>query len=113
LVVDRDRLANRYDLASLETIFEQFDVAHEVGSTLVFVAEGLKPSPVYAIAQTAEPPLVLGPLQLVSWHATAPAAGEPLRLVLNWAQDGSLRDQISTSVQLVAADGRRISQADG
>ncbi|MCB0057758.1 MAG: glycosyltransferase family 39 protein [Caldilineaceae bacterium] len=113
LVVDRDRLANRYDAASLETIFEQFDVAHEVGSTLVFVADSLKPSPAYTVAQTAEPPLVLGPLHLVSWHATAPAAGEPFRLVLNWAQDGSLRDQISTSVQLVAADGRRISQADG
>ena len=113
LVVDRDRLANRYDAASLETIFEQFDLAHEVGSTLVFVADTVKPTPAYAVAQVAEPPLVLGPLRLVGWHATAAAAGEPFRLVLNWAQDGGLRDQVSTSVQLVAADGRRISQADG
>ena len=32
---------------------------------------------------------------------------------LQWTQDKTLREQISTSVQLVAADGRRVSQADG
>lgn len=113
LVVDRDRLANRYDVGSLETILEQFDVVYEVGSTLVFVADGLEPTPAYTIVQRAEPPRVLGPLRLVGWHTTALAPGTPFRAVLQWTQDKSLREQISTSVQLVAADGRRVSQADG
>lgn len=113
LVVDRDRLANRYDLASLETILEQFDVIHEAGDTLVLLADGLKPAPAYAVEQQAEVPLELGPLHLTGWHTTWPAAGEPLRAVLSWQQDGALRDQISTSLQLVAANGDRISQADG
>jgi len=113
LVVDRDRLANRYDLGSLETILEQFDMVHEVGSTLVFVADGVRPTPEYTVAQQRDPPLALGPLRLIGWRMTTPAAGEPMRAVLDWMQDGTLREQISTSIQLVAADGRHISQADG
>ncbi len=113
LVVDRDRLANRYDRASLQVILEQFDVVQEVGDTLVLAAEGLRPAPVYTHAQAAEPALSLGPLRLVGWQTTALTEGTPFRAVLDWTQDGTLKQEINTSLQLVAANGERISQADG
>ncbi|MBW7882872.1 MAG: glycosyltransferase family 39 protein [Caldilineaceae bacterium] len=113
LVVDSDRLGSRYDIAYLELILQQFDIAYESANTFVLVANGLRPAPRYDAGPRREQALPFGAMRLIDWRTTAFQAGEPLHAVLYWTAAVAEARQINTSLQLVAADSTRISQADG
>lgn len=112
-VTDRERLAKRYNGEFLRMVVEQFDVAYTERDVLALVSEGWHAPPVYTVARTPHKPVQIGPMQLVNWERTTPAADTRLYAMLFWQLATPLDDPIHTSLQLVHADGARISQADG
>ena len=113
LVTDRDRLASRYDSAYMQLIIEQFSEVYSVADTMVLVADGLRTGPVYTSRGRLNRPARAGDLQLADWVTSAAEPGRSLDVVLYWQAAAPLRGQINTSIQLVAADGTRISHQDG
>ena len=112
-VTDRERLATRYNAQFLRMIVEQFDVADEERDVLALLADGWQAPPVYTVQRSPNKPVRLGPLQLVNWERTTPTPGTLLRAMLFWQLTDEIDTPVHTSVQLVRADGARISQADG
>lgn len=112
-VTDRERLATRYNAEFLRLIVEQFEVAFEEREVLALLANGWHEPPRYTEQRTPNRSVQIGPLQLVNWERTKPAAGEPLHTMLFWQVTDMLDEPIHTSLQLVRADGARLSQADG
>lgn len=112
-VTDRERLAKRYNGAFLRMIVEQFDVAYEEREVLALLADGWHEPPVYTEQRSPHKPVVLGPLTLVNWERSTPTPGTLLHTMLFWQLTALIDTPIHTSLQLVRADGVRISQADG
>lgn len=112
-VTDRERLATRYNAQFLRTIVEQFDVADEEREVLALLADGWHEPPVYTVQRSPNKPVTLGALQLVNWERTTPTPGTLLRAMLFWQLTDEIDTPVHTSLQLVRADGVRISQADG
>ncbi|MCB9160724.1 MAG: glycosyltransferase family 39 protein [Caldilineaceae bacterium] len=113
LVTDRDRLASRYDSTYMQLILEQFSEVYSVADSMVLVADGLRTGPVYTSRGRLNRPAQAGNLQLADWVAGAAEPGRSLDVVLYWQAAAPLQGQINTSIQLVAADGTRISHQDG
>lgn len=112
-VTDRERLAKRYNADFLQMIVEQFDVAFEERAVLALLAEGWQEPPVYTVQRSPHNAVQLGPMQLVNWERTTPSPGTPLQTMLFWQLSAAIDEPVHTSLQLVRADGTRISQADG
>lgn len=116
-VTDRERLAKRYNGDFLRMIVEQFDVAFEEREVLALVADGWHEPPLYTVQRTPNKSIQIGPMQLVNWERTTPASdnasGGLLQTMLFWQLSAAIDNPIHTSLQLVRADGERISQADG
>lgn len=112
-VTDRERLAKRYNAAFLQMIVEQFDVAFEEREVLALLATGWQEPPRYTVQRTPNKPVQIGPMNLVNWERTTPTPGAPLQTMLFWQMTAALDEPVHTSLQLVRADGVRISQADG
>ena len=112
-VTDRERLAKRYNAAFLQMIVEQFDVAFEERAVLALLATGWQEPPRYTVQRTPNKAVQIGPMQLVNWERTAPMPGAALQTMLFWQMTAALDEPVHTSLQLVRADGVRISQADG
>ena len=112
-VTDRERLAKRYNAAFLQMIVEQFDVAFEERAVLALLATGWQEPPRYTVQRTPNKAVQIGPMQLVNWERTTPAPGAALQTMLFWQMTAALDEPVHTSLQLVRADGVRISQADG
>jgi len=112
-VTDRERLAKRYNAQFLRMIVEQFDVAYAEREVLALLADGWHEPPVYTVQRSPHKPVVLGPLTLVNWERSTPIPGALLHTLLFWQLTDLINTPIHTSLQLVRADGVRISQADG
>lgn len=112
-VTDRERLAKRYNGEFLRMIVEQFDVAYEERAVLALQADGWHEPPAYTVQRSPNKPVTLGPLQLVNWERSMPTPGTLLHTMLFWQLTALIDNPIHTSLQLVRADGARISQADG
>lgn len=112
-VTDRERLAKRYNAQFLRMIVEQFDVAYEEREVLALLAEGWHEPPLYTVSRHPNKSVELGPMQLANWERTTPAPGTSLHTMLFWQLTDMIDTPIHTSLQLVRADGARISQADG
>ncbi|MBX3013964.1 MAG: glycosyltransferase family 39 protein [Caldilineaceae bacterium] len=112
LVTDRERLARRYDGDFLRMVVEQFDVAYVERDVLALVTKGWHEPPVYTVKRTPSQPIQLGPMQLLNWERTQPTADHRLQAMLFWQLTAAIREPIHTSLQLVRADGARLTQAD-
>lgn len=113
LVTDRERLAKRYNGDFLRTVVEQFDAVFEERDVLALVAEGWQEPPAYTVQEAPTKPVTLDKMSLVGWERTTPTPGEYLRTMLFWQLSGAIDYPVNTSLQLVSADGTRITQADG
>lgn len=113
LVTDRERLAKRYNGDFLRTVVEQFDAVFEERDVLALVAEGWQEPPAYTVQGAPAKPVTLDKMSLVGWERTTPTPGEYLRTMLFWQLSGAIDYPVNTSLQLVRADGTRITQADG
>lgn len=113
LVVDGHRLTTRYDPDTTRTVVEQFSVAYEDDNVRALVADGWTPPPQYTIRRSVDSPVGVGPLTLLGWERTEGRPGEDMHILLLWDEQNSIEEQLHTSVQLVAADSLRITQADG
>lgn len=112
-VTDRERLAKRYNGEFLRMIVEQFDVAYEERDVLALRADSWHEPPAYTVQRRPNKPVALGPLTLVNWERSTPTPGTLLHTMLFWQLTALIDQPIHTSLQLVRADGARISQADG
>ncbi|MCB0132204.1 MAG: hypothetical protein KDD78_15195, partial [Caldilineaceae bacterium] len=92
---------------------EQFQLVYQQGNSIVLMAEGWHAPPVYDIVSDPSTQLAMGPLALTRWERTAAAPGEEMAAMLFWRPTTIIQQQINTSLQLVAADGARITQDDG
>lgn len=113
LVTDRERLAKRYNGDFLRTVVEQFDAVFEERDVLALVAEGWQQPPAYTIKAVPTQPVNLDKMSLIGWERTTPTPGEYLHTMLFWQLSGAIDYPVHTSLQLVSADGTRLSQADG
>lgn len=112
-VIDGHRLAERYRDEFIRTVVEQFDPVLEERGVRVLLAQGWREPPAYTVKRSLDPPAPLGALALTGWERSESVPGEPLHMLLFWELTGFIPQQINTSVQLVAADGSRLAQADG
>lgn len=112
-VTDGTRLGKRYNEAFLQMTIEQFHLVFEERGVRVLRATGWQPLPTYTVRKTFMPPLTIGNLDIVSWERTPAKPGETVHVQLHWGHTGLPRAQINTSVQVAAADGTRLTQADG
>jgi hypothetical protein len=112
-VSDYDRLGARYDLDFMTTLVDQFHRALSVRGVAVLMAQGWEDRPTAVISKTLTTPISLGGLALSGWSRNEAVPGEQLYMTFYWLNSGGLRHQINTSLQIVAADGRRITQKDG
>lgn len=111
-VTDRERLSTRYDEKFLRLIVEQFDLAFEERDVLVLVARGWDEPPAYALERAPTQVVESGPFRLSHWERSRPTPGEMLHVMLSWELVDIIDQPIHTSLQLVGADGQRITQAD-
>ncbi len=112
-VSDGYRLGKRYNEAFIRMTVEQFSLAFEERGVRVLQAEGWRAQPPYSVHKTFEPPIAIGTMALETWARTEAIPGDYIEMMLLWGRNGAIEEQINTSVQVAAADGTRISQADG
>lgn len=112
-VTDGNRLGKRYNEAFMQTTIEQFHLAFEVRGVRVLQAAGWQTLPPYIIQKTFTPPLAVGAMTIARWERTSAQPGAAVHVQLHWGHIGLLQAQINTSVQVAAADGTRLTQADG
>lgn len=113
MVVDGQRLGRRYRTEFLDMVVQQFDIAHEERGTFALMAEGWREPPEPAVTSPADLSIRFGPMELVHWERTEAVPGEPLHVKLLWDRAETIWTQYNTSVQVAAADGTRITNADG
>lgn len=112
-VADHGRLARRYRTPFLTLLIEQFDQVQEVRGAVVLLAEGWRTRPTPTVEQRLNPQRPVGPLVLRSWARNDAVPGQQLYMTITWDKVDSILSQINTSLQVVAADGTRITQKDG
>jgi hypothetical protein len=112
-VVDKQRLGRRYLTDYLTVVAQQFRRVFEARGVLVLLAEGWREVPAASVERTLNPPLAMGGLALAAWRRNEVHPGKQLYLTLFWEKSGDVDQQINTSLQVVAADGHRITQKDG
>lgn len=113
LVTDRERLAKRYNGDFLRMVVEQFDAVFEERDVLALVTAGWQEPPLYSMKAAPTKPVKLDKMSLVGWERTMPTPGDYLHTMLFWQLSGAIDYPVNTSLQLVGADGTRLSQADG
>jgi 4-amino-4-deoxy-L-arabinose transferase-like glycosyltransferase len=112
-VVDKERLGRRYRTDYLTVVVQQFRRVFEERGVVVLLAEGWRDVPPATVERVFDPPLALGGLALAAWSRNEAQPGEQLYMTFFWEKVGDIDQQINTSLQVVAADGRRITQKDG
>lgn len=113
LVSDSLRLATRYEPDFVRTVIEQFDIAVAERGVLVLQATGWRPQPTYAISRTLPVSLSFAPLALTGWERSTALPGQALAVNLFWQSSAPVAAQYNTSLKVLAADGRQITQDDG
>jgi 4-amino-4-deoxy-L-arabinose transferase-like glycosyltransferase len=113
IITDSERLGRRFEDDFLRVIVEQFRKVYDADGVAVLVAEGWQALPTVRAARQYESPIVMGPLALAGWERGEFTAEGRLPMTLLWQKVGAIDDQINTSVQVFAADGTAITQADG
>lgn len=112
-VTDGYRLAKRYNSDFVQLVVDQFDLVFEERGVRVLLAQGWRPPPDYTVHKTFAPPLAIGAMTIEEWLRTTATPGNALNVELFWGRTGYIGEQVNTSVQIVAADGARLTQADG
>ncbi|MEM7532392.1 MAG: glycosyltransferase family 39 protein [Chloroflexota bacterium] len=114
-VTDSFRLATRYDEAFVHMVIERFEIAYTEQGLLVLQSDGWVDSPTMVVENTFTSAKAFGPMHLPGLSQTDAQAGKPLTTKLLWrsAEGQTISQQFNTSLQLVAADGPRLVQADG
>lgn len=113
IITDSERLGRRFEDDFLRVIVEQFTKVYDAEGVAVLVTEGWEEPPPVVAAQRYDPPVVMGLLALAGWERGELTAEGRLPMTLLWQKVGAIDDQINTSVQVFAADGTAITQADG
>lgn len=112
-VTDGTRLGKRYNEAFMQMTIEQFHLAFEERGVRVLRSSGWQALPPYTVHKTFTPLLAVGEMTIVTWERTPAVPGETVHVQFHWGRTGLPQAQINTSVQVVAADGTRLTQADG
>jgi hypothetical protein len=92
---------------------EQFTKVYTADGVAVLVAAGWKEQPPVVAERRYDPPITMGPLALVGWERGEITAEGRVPMTFLWEKVGAIDEQINTSMQLFAADGTAITQADG
>jgi hypothetical protein len=112
-VIDRESLmSSRYSADFLRLVVEQFKLPFAEEDGLALRATGWQEQPPPVAGSTLDPHATYGPLRLSAWERAAAAPGRPLAVTLFWRTTQRLREQISTSVQIVSAAGALMAQDD-
>jgi len=111
-VTDSFRLATRYEADFVQTVINQFDLAHETQGVLVLGAEGWRNLPAVEMRKR-EPPIPFGPLALVGYAWPQVEGRTQQSVTLFWQATAPIGEQINTSLRLVRNDGAVISRVDG
>lgn len=113
-VTDMDRLVRRYNSEFVRLVTEQFDEAFKAADdTKVLLAKGWRQPPEIVAQTSYDPPISVAPLNLTGWERSALLPGAPFSMVLFWQPTEFVDEVLNTSLQLVASDGTRLTQADG
>jgi hypothetical protein len=113
IITDSERLGRRFEDDFLRVIVEQFTKVYDAEGVAVLVTEGWEEPPPVVAARRYDAPIGMGPLALAGWERGEITAEGRLPMTLLWQKAGAIDDQINTSVQVFAADGTAITQADG
>ena len=113
IITDSERLGRRFEDDFLRVIVEQFTKVYDAEGVAVLVTEGWEEPPPVVTARRYDAPIGMAPLALAGWERGEITAEGRLPMTLLWQKAGAIDDQINTSVQVFAADGTAITQADG
>ena len=113
IITDSERLGRRFEDDFLRVIVEQFTKVYTADGVAVLVAEGWKEQPPLIATRRYEAPIVMGPLALAGWERGKITAEGRVPMTFLWEKVGAIDEQINTSMQIFAADGTAITQADG
>ena len=112
-VVDSLRLATRYEDDFVQTVIDQFDLAHQERGVMALRADGWQPPVTLPITRTLVPPVRFAPLALSAWERDTAQLDNALHMTLYWQGVEPITAQYNTSLRVVGADGEIMVQTDG
>jgi hypothetical protein len=112
-VTDSRRLGRRHQEDFIYLVLQQFDFQTHERDVTAMLSNGWSDPPVIEAKAMLDPPVPFGDLQLTRWERGSAQPGQPFYMAFFWQKVGSLKQQINTSLQVVAADGAHITQRDG
>lgn len=113
IVIDEQRLGRRHPTNFIELVAREFKPVFGHAGVWVLRADEWRTLRTYSIRRKLTPPIPMGPLTLTGIARDDPQPGHGLPVRLTWDVAPGAQQQVNTSLQLVAADGTRVTQDDG